>query len=361
MDRCGPRGLLLLISAGLIAAAVPARPVRAQNGQDRVILQSNSGGRYSLTGTIVDYTGTALTLRTSVGGTLRVFPASQIVEVQTPQTEPHLKGLFALEQGEFDEAKTALEKALQEEQRTWVRREVLALLVRCALRQGEYASAGSRFLLLTRSDPETRHFHLVPLAWRPGSPAALKADARQWISETDDVARLIGASVLLDDATWGDTAESELKRLGASTIRPVRSLARAQLWRVRLRSSDLPAGELTGWEKSIEQMPEPLRAGPCYLLGRGRLKRGERERAARALLWLPLVYDQDHHLAARACLEAADALAESSRLNEAITLYQEVTVRFAETPFAKDATAALKKLASSESPREAPWKSASEP
>ena len=84
-----------------------------------------------------------------------------------------------------------------------------------------------------------------------------------------------------------------------------------------------------------------LRGGPWYVLGQGRLRLREYEPAATALLRLPLVHDADHFLAARACLEAADALDAAGQTGQAATLYREVTERFSQTPFAQDAESAM--------------------
>jgi len=74
------------------------------------------------------------------------------------------------------------------------------------------------------------------------------------------------------------------------------------------------------------------------------MRRREYERAATALLWVPLVYDHNHLLSSRACLEAADALLQFGQKTEAITLYREVKGRFAETPYAQEAASVLKEL-----------------
>ncbi len=67
------------------------------------------------------------------------------------------------------------------------------------------------------------------------------------------------------------------------------------------------------------------------------------ELAAAAFQWLPLVDDHDFRLAARACLEAGVALDRIGQRTEARTLSQEVARRFADTPFADEAGALLKR------------------
>ncbi|MCH7686621.1 MAG: hypothetical protein IH899_08075, partial [Planctomycetes bacterium] len=222
---------------------------------------------------------------------------------------------------------------LLEETRTWVRREILAMLVRCDLQEGDLTSAGIRFLLLVKSDPATRHFKLIPLVW---SERALKRDlkdaARGWLNGKLEVERLLGASILLADRDYGRRAGIELESLATCTYLNVRMLARAQLWRSKLREGNLSKDDLVRWESRIESLPETLRGGPYYLLAQGHFQRRETGLAVNAILWLPLVYDHDHFLAAQACLEAAGALFDMGRRTEAMTLYREITVRFADTP-----------------------------
>lgn len=57
-----------------------------------------------------------------------------------------------------------------------------------------------------------------------------------------------------------------------------------------------------------------------------------------------VLMDHDSELAARAAVEAADALARIGQRNEAITFYRDVLVRFPQASFAQDAEAGLKSL-----------------
>jgi len=195
---------------------------------------------------------------------------------------------------------------------------------------------------LWQSDPQTWHIKLVPLAWSPHNlDAGLRSEAVGWISLGNEMSQLLGASHLLNDASKALLAERELRDLATSTNRQIRLLARAQLWRLRLREGNVSPAELRRWQSRIADLPEGIRGGPYYLLGRGHLSRKEYDRAAMALLWVPLVYDHDVFLAARACLEAADSLNNIGQSNESVALYREVTTRFAGTPYADEAAGVL--------------------
>lgn len=166
---------------------------------------------------------------------------------------------------------------------------------------------------------------------------AARSQAHEWLKQELDAARLLGASLLLDDATNGDSAAQELQVLQRSTDDRVRSLAQAQSWRLKLRALEVGDLELNRWETRIHDMPASLRGGPSYLLGRGRTMRREHDRAATALLWTSLMDDGDARLAARAGVEAAQSLKRLGQSDDARRLLQEIARRFPDTEFGEAA------------------------
>ena len=342
-------------AARLAFASIVLISVSTSIAEDKVVLQlQDSTSRVTVSGTIMDYTGSTLSILLRSGGKPKKYLASQVVQVRTSQCEPHQLGLKHFSKKRIGEASVAFQRAMVVEKRTWVRREILAQRIRCSLWMSDYSSAANRFLSLVSSDPETRHFKLIPLWWTPTQlDAGTKNNAGVWIAQDNEVARLIGASLLLNDQRYGEAAESELRLLAASSDPRVRYLARAQAWRPQLRATDISHLVLARWESRIKIMPEDLRGGPYFLLGRGHLLRRENERAATAFLWVPLVYDFDHQLAARACLQAADALADIGQTTEATTLYREVKQNYADTTFAQEAAALLKRMSTTGSKPEA--------
>jgi TolA-binding protein len=321
------------------------------SAQDRVILKRPGyAGRMTITGTIEEYTGTAISVRSSQGDTVRPYPAEEVVGFETPQTDSHDRGLALLAEGKVDEAIREFDAAIRKEPRAWVRREILALLVRCSLRRGDYPAAGTRFLTLVKSDPTTRHFRLIPLVWADEPiPAAAKSQGHAWLAGTVEVGRLMGASLLLEDPAHAIEARSTLRQLSSSTDRRIQSLAQMQTW--RHESADgVSELEIFHWGQRIDELSPDLRAGPRYVLGRAYAARHDYEMAATTLLWLPLVDDHDFRLTARACLEAGVALGKIGQQSEAQGLFREVTQRFAETPFADEAQKLLKAAAEKEEP-----------
>ena len=313
--------------------------------QDRVIMQQPGGSRFPITGIVDDYTGREVTVLVRAGEQLRRYPRQEVVEVQTAYTAHHERGRQLLAKGQPSQAKPELTLALKEEDRIWVRRLILSELVRCALWEGDYRAAVPNFLSIVESDPETMHFGLVPLAWTErAADANVKFEANAWLTDSSLVAQLIGASHLLFDGEENDRAETVLRRLARESNIRLQRLAQMQLWRVRSVGGIATPGELLRWEVAVDDLPEELRAGGYYVLGQTFRRQQQPERAAAALLWLPLVYDADRHLAARACFEAAELVESFGDQAQATNLYSEVVFRFGDTPPAAKAEAKWKQL-----------------
>jgi tetratricopeptide (TPR) repeat protein len=345
-----PRVLCLSTFVSGLSTLSAFSPLHAE---DRVTVRTETGsGQAILTGTVLDWNGERLRLKANDG--VREFDAARVADVVSPRLPTHVVGLKALAEGRADEARASLTKALAEEPRQWMRREILAAVVRADLAREDRAAAGKDFLALLDSDPNTRHFHLIPLDWETQAPSAgLSSAARGWMQgSAGDAAKLLAASVLLFDSGAGKEAAETLDRLARSSDRKIYTLARAQLWRQQLAGGTVAAGEIERWEDRIKDIPEPLRGGPYFLLGRAWAGRGDPERAAAAYLWLPLVYDGDGGLTASAAVSAAEELTKFGRTADAVQLYREVLTRWPETSSAGRAKAQLERW-SSEAARDA--------
>ena len=110
---------------------------------DTVVIQgSTASSRITFQCEVVDYTGQQLVARVPGGKSNQLFDASEVVSVSTEQMPEHFRGRQLLESSRFGEASSPLLTALDREPRRWVRREILALLVRSALKQNDLAAAG---------------------------------------------------------------------------------------------------------------------------------------------------------------------------------------------------------------------------
>ena len=289
--------------------------------QDTVYIAGSTGGQTKITGRVLDYTGRELRLQLP-GGREQSFPAEKVLRVETPYT-PHQTDadrLFA--KNRFDPALALYLKAAETEPRRWVRRLIIARTVWCYRALDRPERAGEEFLLLIRDDPNTPYFDCIPLAWIPRQPPVdLELAARQWIKRKEPAAQLLGASHLLT-GPHRSAALKQLGRLAAGTDRQVAALALAQTWRAELVTAT--PQQIDGWQRLIEQMPEPLAAGPYFVLGRARTRHQQHQQAALALLRVAILYPQQRPLAAQSLLEAGRALEKLDRTRGALRLYREL-------------------------------------
>ena len=338
MVRCSiPVAVLYLFAYATTVWTAPA------TAQDRVLIQQPGGSRFPMSGYIEDYTGREIALRIKPNEPVRRYPRADIIEVTTEYTPHHDRGRKLFASGKIAEARDEFTAALNDEDRPWVRREILASQVRCALWNGDYYTAVSRFVPIVQSDAETFHYGLAPLNWTDDQPAAnLRLDARNWIGpKAAPLSQLIGASWLLSVADGTVEAQATLKKLAREPDIRIQRLAQMQLWRIKLKgSSQLDPDEITGWEKFIEDLSVELRGGSYFVIGQAWKQRKEHENGARAFLWLPLIYDADRWLSSRACFEAAQSLSNAGDRTQAVKLYSEVVFRYGDSPWGPKAEAA---------------------
>lgn len=298
--------------------------------QDAVVVVGARGERSIRRGEVLDHTGESLTLRLGTGQETTI-DSKRIVEIQTSRVPAHVQAEQLLRDGKFREAAPVLARALQDEKREWVRRQILARQVTCYQDLGQPEKAIDWFLKLLL--PDTLHFGVIPLAWEPAQPSpALESNARDWIRNEDaPAAALIGASWLLATQQRG-TATQALQRLASNTDPHIAFLAEAQLWRTKIVTAT--ASDTRQWQQRIDRMPSEIRFGPYLVLGQCWARLQEHELAALALMRLPVLYPQHYTLAGRALLLAARELEASKQPESAAGLYRELLADYAESPAA---------------------------
>ncbi len=332
---------------GLVPSLVCGQSVRDK----LTLLKEEDGSRVRILCTILDHTGEHIRYRVRDDGPVTIKPSSQVISIETSQTRKHTEALEKFAAGDTKEAIRLFEEALGQDSRDWVRRDILAMLVKSALRQNNYAQAGARFLMIYASDSTTHYFKNIPLLWMTAAPdPQLKNAAMQWMNKASPAAKLLAASALLFDAKYQSSAKLDLQQLRSHPDPRVRYLAIAQLWRLELPDRKIDNITLGGWQDTIRNIPAELRGGPYYLLGEGRRQRRQYDRAAVALLWVPLVYDSDYQLSASACLNAADALNAIGQRDEALALYREILVRYKQSSRAQEAAQMLQSLETETNP-----------
>ncbi|MDF1745795.1 MAG: hypothetical protein P1V19_19000 [Gimesia sp.] len=320
------RTVSLAILAG-ICCFMQTLPVSAQDKIE--IRPDHHVGQATLPCTILNFTHSEIKVKLLPSGTVRTYPSSQIIKVHTPQTEHYQQGLKELKASQFSKAIESFSEALNIENRSWVRREILALMTKAALSQGDLLKAALRFQMMVENEPDSRHFELIPLDWTiRESISPVRNSAHRWLKMKDEVKQLMGASILLTTPDYRAQAEAALRSLATSPNINVQQLARTQLWRIRLRAGDLNHLELQRWERNLNRVPKHLKAGPYYLLGTGYALLERHDQATASFLWAPLAYDSNPQLSAMANLKAADSLLALGQTANALRLYQETVVRY---------------------------------
>lgn len=320
-----------------------ATPVAcAQAAADKVMIK-RKGSRKAVTytGRVEDYAAGNLRLRLlrNNGTQVRSFDSSEVVAIETGQSEAHSKGTQLFKAGQYKQAIIALEDAEEKETRDWVRRDILMLQTQAHLKWGNRLAAARAFVRLTDSDPNTHHHAIIPLWWteEAPNPAAQRA-ARQWLTGANRSARLIAASILMSNPDTRPEAMATLKNLVTNGRIQHMNFAQVQRWRERLAlKPPIADEEIDYWRRRMDAMKPEERAGAWFLIGRARERQQKHEAAALAYLWIPLIYKDDHWFAAEACFSAAQQLEKSGRLREAEAMYRETFTRFSDTPFATKA------------------------
>ncbi len=323
----------MLIHAGGTAGVAEDRVTYRPSGSLRPI---------TMVGDIIDSTGRELQMMTLNGNPQRIS-ADDIITIKTHYDPSHLAGIEAYTAGRLEDAASYFITAYDREPREWVDREIAAWLVRCRLQQGDLASAIASFRSIINTDPYSRHWGIAPLIWSPMSISeSVRKSVRSMLVSSRNGERLLAASILLFDGVSGKLAERELNDLASDPNPRISKLARAQLWRVAIAKSQVTENILQGWRDQIELLPEPLRPGPQYLLGRGYAHLGEPRLAAAEFLKLTIIYTNHEALTSRATLEAAQAIERTGLTHEADLLYRELLIRF---PTTSESTIAREKLA----------------
>ncbi len=327
-------------------AAQSQAPTAASPAVDTVVLapRAEASGRIVVSGRIVDYTGAALVLEASTGGT-QTIPGRQVVEVRSAWTPEQSAGDELWRRRDHAAAQAKYAAAFAAEQRHWARRFVQSKLIACLREQDRWEQATEEFLRLVRDDPATPYFDVIPLPWTTVVPSpTLEAKARGWaVDASSKVTALLGASFLM--ATSERTvAMKRLRELALDGDPRIALLAEAQLWRSAAVTADDNAVE--NWERLLDKLPEALRAGPALVVGRAWAQRNESERAALLLLRLPILHPDQHRLAAEALWSGGQMLEKMSQPAEAATLYRELLRDFPKALVAGPAAERVQELSS---------------
>ncbi len=306
-------GILLFGVSMLVPASLAA--------QDRItVVNPETGVRNQFQGQVLAWDRLNVTYVT--GGRERQIPARRVARIDYPKSPGHEEAERFFEAGRFDQAAQALQNAMQNESRAWVVEAMRARRMQCAQATGDLNQALAGFLEIWRSNPQTRFFHLIPLAWQTGRRArgGLANELEKLLPRDDSVGGLIAASWLLMNDT--SAARDRLKQLSISGDSRIAQLASAQLWRPQVIAAD--AAELRRWQIAIGRMPESLQAGPRYLTAVVQQRLQGDDQAVIAFMQIPVLYPEQYQLAGSALLHARQILVKLDRPDEAELVTREL-------------------------------------
>lgn len=295
-------------------------------------------GRLAVEGEIVDYTGQAITIARPSGQPRR-YAAGRVLKIEIEWGDAQEAGRRALAEHDFAAAARHLAEANRVERRVWVRRLILADLMRAYEALGRMEQAGELFLVLVQSDPSTPAFADAPLAWFADDRVG-RAQAEAWLNTGDQPAAvLLGASYLLS-TTAAPAARQSLVGLLEHPDPRIATLAEAQLWRADLLRAT--AADAKRWATRIEQMADPLQSGPYFVLGQTRERLDRADDAALAYLRVPVLFPERRELAARALVAAGRTMRRAGHADEATRMWNEVLANYPDTPSQAEAQQLLR-------------------
>lgn len=308
-----------LVCVGLIGVCW----VAAVHAEDVVYFTSphNRQARTKIAGDIVDYTGREIVIKLDNGREMK-RPASTVAEIETIWQPDKLEADRLMAERQYSAAREKYTAAVKRDKRPWARRLMVARIVRCYRELDQYEPAVRLFLALVSEDADTPYFDEIPLVWLTMEPAvAVREAADGWLADGRPVARLLGASHLLTTARRRDALE-QLELLTREKDARLAILATAQYWRASVATAD--ADRVAGWQRRVADVPDALRAGPWWVIGRAWARLGDVERAALAMLHVPVLYPGERALSADALFSAGQLLDAAGQPAAALRLGQEL-------------------------------------
>lgn len=326
--------------AASMAVLVLACACGAATATDRVRFQTPDGPRDRF-GTVVEFNGADGAVVVAGDRETRI-PAKDVLEIETQRSESQLAGLEAYSAGDYTTALARLTEARQSERRAWMQRELTADIVRCHRAMGQTAYACSEFARLAGLDPLTPHLDCIPLAWRTSRPPiGMEGDFRRWLAHPASPAMQLLAAGYMQSGESRNMAGTALQSLSRHTDERIASLAKAQQWRMKMVQADLDDADF--WRSTVDDMPETLRAGPYYIVGKAYERNKAPRQAALAWMHVPILYPDQPAIAAECLAEAADAFETQGQAEHARRAWKEIVEQYADMP---QAEVARKKLAS---------------
>lgn len=290
------------------------------------------------TGTIISYNREGIVMERSTGRDTTIKP-EQIVSVVYSKTADHHDAVRLHREGQLLAALQWYQSALEKEKRSWVRQEIQAGATECLVNSGRRAEAARMFGTMVKEDPTSRFFHLIPLVWseQPVNRDAINA-VQPWLSSDEPVAQLMAASWILATPAR-QQATDILTKLSQDSDSQIAHMASAQLWRTQFLTAD--GQDIDRWQLQIKRMPEALRAGPEFVLGRALAQNKKNKDAAALLMKVAIVYQCEDRLKAAALYRAGQAMQAKDSNDQARLIFEELIREYPNSQPAQFARQAL--------------------
>lgn len=329
IQRGWPKVLVLYLLAqvmwlaAMVGTSSAKDTVRVVRGGDRRVTE--------IAGKVLEFDRDTLTIKVAQQKT-KVIPHAAVLSVDTRLVTSHESGRQKIEQGDWDGAIKSLGLAYQREQRDWVRQQVLRDLALAHRFAGDIERSAATALALYRDYPRTNQQDALPLNWINGESGPRRAAA--WLRSDDGATQLLGASWSLSGGSRAP-AITVLRRLSSESDQWIAQLATAQLWRTELAT--VTTVKCERWARLVNRMPPVLRAGPLFVLGTAWERVGDQNRAAVALMQVPVLHSDAKNLSVNALMKTASL----AGVAEKVAAYREVIRRY---PFTTQAPLAQQEL-----------------
>ena len=244
------------------------------------------------------------------------------------------------DESEYEQALALCDQTLDELFPARIYNRIQAVAARCCVRLNRREDALQRIEAIFKRDSASPYLSLVPLVWDDRLPVNERYLASpQDLQSKSPTRQLAAASSLLLDSQHTEYCVEILTKVRAERRLPMSILAETQLWRVQMPTTDtvyLPT--VRRWQKRAATLPESLRAGPQFLVGRALQVRHKTDQASLELLWLPMMRTDDPYLAASALAESILCLEATGRRGAARRLRRELQDCYGSTSAARRLT-----------------------
>lgn len=276
-------------------------------------------------GTIADYNALKLTLVNLSGKKLEIDTV-RISHIQTEFTASQQKAVQLFGEKKFELAYAEFAKALKNEKRAWVQREIVAKQVLCLSADSKTIAAIELFMSHFTAYPNTRFLHFAPINWEAKEVANDVQEKCETMLAGNPLEQLIGSSWLLSGSKK-TTAINCLKIIASADpkneIRKrIAQWSRMQLWRTSIAQAE--PNEIDFWKAEIKKLSVDDRVGPILLLGQLLIRFEKHDSAAIEFMKLPILYPDRYQECAAALDFAAEALIQNGKSKEAQLVLQEL-------------------------------------